>query len=457
MTTQGSKHRASPVGRGPTLTPARRQVAADAPLRIVLGVPDWQPLARALNDEPADATYVIQANLAKALRGRGHELTLVAPCDLSDVMCANAFGADAHVLPRTWTRSAWFELASKVVWQSQRIVGLPFLNVFSNCRYYDAFRQALSGADVVYERNDVFNVGLAMAARRCGLPYVVFVEADQIMELDLSGAPVTGVLRWRAKQAFRFNLRAADIVVCVSAAGCRHLIQNWHVDPRKVVELPNAVDVSRFRPDPVTRASVRSWLGLGDRDPLVLFVGNFFPWHDVETLLQAFAFVLAALPNARLLLVGDGARREAMMRRADALGLQSAVRFTGIVAHGDVPRFTAAADVAVVPYPVMSQEMWMSPLKLFEYMASGRAIVASSVGQINTVIEDGVNGLLVPPGDVTALARALTSVVQDSVLRTRLGVKARQDAVRCYGWDAYLSRLEAVFSAAIARQPVTAI
>jgi len=423
----------------------------------MLGAPDWGSLAQALNDEPADATYVIQANLAKGLQTRGHQLTLVAPRDLRDVMCANGHGTDARIVPRTWTRSAWFELASKIVWKGQRIAGLPFLNVFSNCRYYDAFSQALSEVDVVYERNDLYNVGLAMAARRRRLPYVVFVEADQIMESEVAGAPVTGLLRARARQAFRYNLGAADAVVCVSAAGCRHLIQNWQVDARKVVELPNAVDISRFRPDPIAKAAVRSWLGLHERDPLVLFVGNFYPWHDVDTLLQAFAFVLAACPKARLLLVGDGARREDMIRRTDALGLQSAVQFTGQVPHRDVSRFSAAADVAVVPYPALSREMWMSPLKLFEYMASGTAIVASAVGQITTVIADGTNGLLVPPGDVTALARGLTSLIQDPVLRTKLGMKARQDAVRRYGWDGYLSRLEAIFSAAIARQPVSAI
>ena len=81
------------------------------------------------------------------------------------------------------------------------------------------------------------------------------------------------------------------------------------------------------------------------------------------------------------------------------LGLEHAVLFTGFVSHTQVSRYVNAADIAVVPVPNMKQEMWLSPMKLFEYMASGKAIVASSMGQIKDIIKDGENGLLVPAGD----------------------------------------------------------
>jgi glycosyltransferase involved in cell wall biosynthesis len=164
----------------------------------------------------------------------------------------------------------------------------------------------------------------------------------------------------------------------------------------------------------------------------------------VTTLLRAFARVQSERPEARLLLVGDGAERERMTALARELGLGEAARFTGFVSHADVVRYVNAADVAVVPVPKMEREMWLSPMKLFEYMAAGKAVVASAMGQIVDVVRDGENGLLVPPGDETALAEAVGRLLADESLRERLGWQAREDAVRYHSWEQYLSRLEAV-------------
>jgi glycosyltransferase involved in cell wall biosynthesis len=139
----------------------------------------------------------------------------------------------------------------------------------------------------------------------------------------------------------------------------------------------------------------------------------------------------------------------------DSLG--DAVRFTGLVVHNEVARLMAAADVAVAPYPDIKQEIWLSPMKLFEYMASGTAVIASEVGQLAEVIHDGGNGVLVPPGNVPAMADALQRLIGEPSLRSRLGQRAREDAVRRHSWERYLSRLERVFAAVIAREPVNVI
>ena len=95
----------------------------------------------------------------------------------------------------------------------------------------------------------------------------------------------------------------------------------------------------------------------------------------------------------------------------------------------------------------MKQEMWLSPMKLFEYMASGKAVVASAMGQIVNVITDGENGLLVPAGDGQALAGAIHRLIADTDLRGRLGRQAREDAVNHHSWEQYLSHLEQILAA----------
>jgi glycosyltransferase involved in cell wall biosynthesis len=279
-------------------------------------------------------------------------------------------------------------------------------------------------------------------------------DADQIAEHDFMGKPITGMLRWRAQRLLRYNLRAARCVICVSEPARDGLIERWHVPPAKVVVFPNAVDTGRFCPTPETRSHVRTDLGLGE-GPLAIFVGNFYEWHDVATLLEAFAQVLGTQPDARLLLVGDGPSREAMQLRAADLGLAGATRFAGLVPHALVPRLVAASDVAVAPVPPMSRDSWLSPMKLFEYMASGVGIVASRAGQLASVLDDGRNGLLVSPGDASGMGAAIVRLMQDEPLRTRLGAQARVDAVERHSWERYVSRLERLYAALAAGDPPT--
>jgi glycosyltransferase involved in cell wall biosynthesis len=424
-------------------------------LRIALGFPEWHPFFQVMNNEPADATYVIQGNLARGLMSRGFDLAFMAPINLNDVVYTNDPRQPA-LASRTWSARSWFNMLSKGAWAIQRLIGVPYLNVFSNLRYYDGFLHALPGIDLVYERNGLYNSGLAMACQRLGIPYVVFFEADQIMELDIVGRPLTGLLRWRARQLLRYNLSVADCVVCVSDVGRQHLVEEWGISAHKIVVFPNAVNVEKFKANAEWRTKIRSQLGL-ETNPLIIFVGNFFHWHDVVTLLDAFALLVVSHPDARLVLVGDGEQRQAMMQKTDELGLSAMVQFTGAVPHAEVPHYIAAADIAVVPYPPMQQKMWLSPLKLFEYMASGKAIVASSIGQLTDVIQDGENGLLVPPGDVFALAEALKKLIGDAGLNSKLSAQAREDAERKYSWESYLSRLESVFDAVISGKAVNSL
>ncbi|GIK40305.1 MAG: hypothetical protein BroJett011_41380 [Chloroflexota bacterium] len=424
-------------------------------LRIAVSLPQLEPLAQVMRGKPAEATYIIQRYIAAGLPAYGHSLTFVGPRSFDDIVCTDD-PQRPRPAPRTWSASRWFSLVSQGVWRVQRWLGAPYLNVFSNYRLFDACLQCFPGHDLVYERNGLYRDGVAKACRRLKLPYVLYVEADDILEHDYMGKPITGLLRWRAKETMHYNLNSADCIICVSEPLKTHLITTWGMPGEKIVVFPNVADVQRFRPDPQARSEIRASLGI-NANPMILFVGAFYEWHDVATLLDAFAQVLAACPEARLVLVGEGAQRQAMMQRTADLGITHAVQFTGFMAHTEIPRLVAAADIAAAPYPPMQHDLWLSPLKLFEYMAAGTAIIASGVGQIAEVIQDGRNGLLVPPGDVLALAGALQRLIADTDLRTGLAQQAREDAVRKHSWEHYLLRLERLFNAVIEGQPVDQI
>lgn len=412
-------------------------------MKIAHCLPDQDWVEEMRGQNPRDAAHIQQKYIADGLRARGHSIKWIAPQGLEEVWVSDL--TETEFAPRTWTNRWWFNLLSKAVWKFQQLFRVPYLNCFSNLRRYDACLQALPGYDVVFERNSLYNAGAAMACKKLDIPCVMFFDADQIAELDYMGKPLTGLLRWRAKQLLRYNLKVARRIVCVSDAAQDHLMKNWDVPADKLVVLPNAVDVNRFKPNPKLGAQTRASLLLTADQPLLVFVGSFYQWHDIPTLLKAFAVVLKTHPDARLILVGDGTERDKMMKLAGELGVAQAVNFTGFVGWEDVVRYVNAADIAIVPVPKMEREMWLSPMKLFEYMASGKAVVASAMGQVRDVIKDGENGLLVPPGDEAALAEAVNRLIEDVSLRERLGMQAREDAVRYHSWEQYLSRLEAVF------------
>jgi len=414
-------------------------------LRIAIALQELLPLRQMLQDGHVDdGTYVVQGYLAAALRARGHHLTFVAPRDINETECATDLN-DPVVVARTWSNSWWFRLASSVVWKCQQALGVPYLNVFSNYRLFDACVQCLQGHDVVYERNGMYNVGVARAARHLGLPYVLFFEADQLLEQDYMNRAVSRLQRWRATRILRENLKSADCVICVSEQAKARAVSAWHVAPERIEVFANGVDLERFRPDAAARNAVRARLGLSD-EPVIVFVGTFFKWHDVGTLLQAFARARAKTPRARLVLVGDGVERAALEQASDDLGLGDSVHFLGLINHLEVPSVLNAADIAVAPYPAMPHDLWLSPLKLFEYMAAGLAIVGSRVGQVANVLAHDQSALLVPPSDASAMAAAIERLIADPALRLRLGSQAREHAVARHSWSRYAERLEALFT-----------
>ena len=412
-------------------------------MKIAYCLPDQHWIDEMRGGNPKDAAHIQQRYIAEGLRARGHALTYIAPHDLEHTVYARDMD-ELTLASRTWTASGWFSLFSKIVWKLQQILRIPYLNYFSNQRRYDACLQLLPGHELVYERNALYNVGVAQACEKLALPYIIFFDADQIAELEFMGKPLTGWLLWRARNLLRENLAAAQRIVCVSEPAKKHLMTKWDVPADKIVVLPNAVDIHRFQSNPNLRAETRASLKL-TTEPLLVFVGSFYQWHDIVTLLNAFALVLKSNSQARLVLVGDGTEREKMMQYAKDLGVEHATQFTGHVTHAEVSQFVNAADIAVVPVPVMKQTMWLSPMKLFEYMASGKAVVASAMGQIANVVKDNENGLLVPAGDADAMASAINKLISDPELRLRLGQRARETAVKNHSWEQYFSQLETVF------------
>ena len=287
--------------------------------------------------------------------------------------------------------------------------------------------------DAVYERYNLFAHGVQAARGR--LPWLLEVNAPLAEER----ARHSGLsLRAPARLSERRLWRGADAVLPVTAV-LADMIREEGVPPSRIHVVPNGVD-ERFSAAG-DGAAVREKHGL--QDAFVLgFTGFVRDWHGVEGALRW----LPRRANAALLLVGDGPHVAALRGEAEALGVADRLIVTGTVQREAVPAHIAAFDVALQP----AATRYASPLKLQEYMAMGRAILACDQPNIREVVADGESAVLFPPGDEPAMHAGLDRLSADEALRTRLGTGARETvARRNLTWDGNAQRVVAIAEALI--------
>jgi len=231
--------------------------------------------------------------------------------------------------------------------------------------------------------------------------------------------------------------RIAD-TVSVASAALQEQALALGVDPRDLFDAPVGADLERF---------VRGGDGealreeLGFDGPIALYLGQLAGAHAAPLFLEAAALVQRA--DAGFLVVGGGRTLDALKDTAARLGIAHKVRFTGAVPHSAVPRYMDVADVAVATLPDTPQARTKSPLKVVEYMAAGRAIVASAVGEAVRFLGDA--GRLVAPGDAAALADALDELLGDPYRSSELGVAARERLRQNFTWMHTAANLERAY------------
>jgi glycosyltransferase involved in cell wall biosynthesis len=296
--------------------------------------------------------------------------------------------------------------------------------------------------DAIIERYHNFGGEAIRSAARVGAVAVLEVNAPVVDHPGSTKAALDRVLLVRPMRRWREHLcRLADMIVTPNPA-----ILPPGTPPERVLRLEWGADTERFRPDaqgPVPFARL-------DVAMVAVFAGAFRSWHGAIHLVDAIR-ILRARGQAQIgaVLVGDGP--ELPRVRDTAAGIDTIV-FTGALPHDRMPAALASADVGVAPFDVdahapLSLGFYWSPLKVFEYMASGLPVVAPRLDRIASLVSDGVEGALYdrpPEGGSysTSLADALLTLT-DPARRKILGAAARDRAVRHYSWSAHCAALDA--------------
>ena len=353
--------------------------------------------------------------VVRELRSIGHEVALYAvrsgkhiPDDLTDLELHLEAVADVEPAEREQAQAR----------AAERIVS----------------RVIADGADLVYERYSLFSTALADITAATGVPGILEVNAPLIDEqrrhrslVDASGAA----------QVLRRQVTAAWATVCVSdpvADWVRRrttdLFDTGAGDVAgRIHTVPNGVSVRRIQPQPEDPDRV-----------VVTFVGTLKPWHGVADLITAAAL---ARQSWSLRIIGDGPEMDSLRAQAGRLGVEA--DFRGAVAPQDIPIHLAGSAIGVAPYPDLGggEQQYFSPMKVLEYLAAGLAVVASDVGQIPQLLEDGSgrHGMLVAPSDPTALAAALDDLAACPDRRARMGRSGRLLAEERHSWHRTVARI----------------
>ena len=263
--------------------------------------------------------------------------------------------------------------------------------------------------DIIHAHSPSLN-GLAAlsVARRRGIPLVYEVRAFWEDAAVDQGTARQGDLRYRATAASETHvLRQASAVTTICEGLKREMLLRG-IPEDKVTVIPNAVEVDRYPFAPPRDAALAESLGL--QGALVLgFIGSFYAYEGLDLLLQALPRIAAALPQARLLLVGGGLEDQKLRQQAQQLGIADRVVFTGRVPNDQVERYYSLLDLALFPRHSLRLTETVTPLKPLEAMAVGAVCLASDVGGHQELITDGETGFLFRAGDAQALA--------DSVIR----------------------------------------
>ncbi len=344
--------------------------------------------------------------LVAAFRALGHQVVVVGPGFYDRA----GFGGESFFVARLRrllppALAEFFELA---------------YNIPAALRLWRACRRLRP--DLLYERYNLFFLAGAWVARWQRIFFVLEVNAPLAEERAAHGRLA---LRRLARASERQVWRSARLVLTVTEVLRGRVIAEG-VAPARVRVVPNGVAFERFAGLPA----------ISNRIPVLGFVGFVREWHGLDGVIRAMAAHPAI--ECAFNVIGDGPALPALAGLAAALGVADRVRFAGLAPPDAVPALIAGFDIAVQPRVVA----YASPLKIFDYMAAGRAIVAPDQPNIREILADGQTALLFDPDRPGALWEAVARLLADPALRARLGAAAREAIIaRDYTWRGNAARI----------------
>src|SRR3989339_2070254 len=355
--------------------------------------------------------------VVKALRNAGHAVFVASPPGVDPVGNESSAGPERQMSL----------VSSALSWLSRYIpqFGFELMEMAYNLAAYRKIGGILEKEKIafIYERYAFFCCAAAYLKKRKKVPLIL--EVNEISGIKRARGQS---FRRLAKSAEKWIFRNADAIIVVSPF-LKEQISAMGIESAKIHVLPNAVNDKEFDVS-VENKCFSAEHNLAGKVVLG-FVGSFIKWHNFGFLLNAFNELRGtATADMALMLVGDGPLRGEVEKQVKAMGISGSVIFTGAVPHKTIPSVIKSMDICIIP----QSNDFRSPIKMFEYMAMAKPVVAPGTGPIKDVITDQVTGVLFEAGNKEMFVRTLKALVTDAHGRAVIGGNARKEIMEKYLW-----------------------
>jgi glycosyltransferase involved in cell wall biosynthesis len=372
------------------------------------------------------------SGIAGALKKLGHNITFVSPTDINPLEAGDIKPA------KGMSRGILYFFADKIPQAFFELMEISY-----NLMAMKKLRKRLSETriDLIYERYAFFCCAGVYLAKKRGIPIVL--EVNEVSGFERV-RPQCFV--WLLKKFEQYVFSNASAIVTVSEF-LKHQVEIRGGNPEDIIVIPNGIDTELFSKQ-IDSSDTRNKLKTGDKT-IIGFIGYLVHWHRLDVLIDVFARIHAKYPNTLLLLVGDGVLRNDLENLAKEKGIEDALIVTGRVDHSEIPKYIDILDIAMIP----NSNMYRSPIKMFEYMAMGKPIIAPDQQPILAVIQDNVTGLIFKNGDADDLLAKIEAALNSKEKCRDIGAKAKRLVEEKYTWDlhaetilAFLNKREGVGS-----------
>ncbi len=352
------------------------------------------------------------AEMVNAFRKLGHEVLVIGPAKEQNLE-KSVRGTDIKRL-KGLVKGPAYECLE---------LGYNFYNYISLSKIVKEYKP-----DFIYDRYITFNYSCVAFGKANNIPVFLEVNAPLAYERDNE----IDESLYLKKLAYFIEKKACNdaFKTIVVSTPLKEYLVSVGVPKDRIMVLPNGVNPGKFKPRSASK-KLKQKMGISDHDFIIGFVGILRAWHGIDLLIQAFKQVILHFPNIKLLLVGDGPIKKDIIKMADDQGISEQLVITGRIPHEHVGEYVSLFDIAVSPRATF----YASPMKIPEYMAQGKPVLAPDSNNIKDLITDGKDGVLFEDGSVSSLSYMITKMVKNKNLRISLGRSAIQKTRSLCNWE----------------------
>jgi glycosyltransferase involved in cell wall biosynthesis len=303
------------------------------------------------------------------------------------------------------------------------------LGLFNSIKSYNELKGKV---DIVYERNSLLQA-IGWLFKKKGIMWII--ESNGIFFEEAKYERNSLVLTKLAEKIELYCYKKSDYVVCVSYILKNLIVEKAKISPDKVIVIPNGVDTEFFNIHNYKKKRIFNDFNIG-------FVGGIIDWQGLDLLIKAIEILKKENIVVTSTIIGDGPALEKLKNLVKKLNLEQQILFTGRVNLNEVPSYIASFDIGFSgQVKLKKNEMYHSPLKLYEYMSMSKPVIAASFDDAKNLIDNKINGYLFKSGDLNDLVRTIRDAYYNKKNLTEMGNKAREKIIDGHSWDARIKKL----------------